>query len=137
MTRSFKRYQAWLYFSVFLALAYAFGSREGFVTTTSPFATGKAVVFVIFVLFLAYSIYANSRENFFRTLATMNGLWWGRQIGIDLYISVALSLVVVYLVEGSLVVTLIWAVPIVIFANLAILPYLLLNFAAVTAYFPG
>ena len=67
----------------------------------------------------------------------MNGLWWGLQIGLDLYISVFLSLALIYLVEGSVMVMLFWALPVIVFANLAILPYLILNYGAVVSALSG
>jgi hypothetical protein len=57
------------------------------------------------------------------------------QVGIDLYIGVFLALALIYLVEGSLGIMLLWAIPILIFANLAILPYLILNYGMVVGVF--
>lgn len=137
MARFFRRYQLWGLYAVFLIAAYLYGSREGFVSTQSEFAAGKYVLFLVYVAFLAFSLFATSRENFFKSVRSVNSLLWGRQIGIDLYISVFLSLALIYLIEGSLVALLLWAVPVLFFANLAILPYLLLNFGAIMALFGG
>ena len=137
MSRTLKRYQLWLPYAAFLILAFLFGGREGFVATDGPGAGGKIVLLIVFLAFLAYSLYATGKENFFRTLGVMNGLKWGRQIGADLYISVGLSLVLIYLVEGSIGVTLLWALPVLVFANLAILPYILLNYAEILGHFTG
>lgn len=65
----------------------------------------------------------------------MNNLFWGKQVGLDLYISVFLSLALIYLIEGSVVVVLLWLFPILVFANLAILPYILLNYGAIIGHF--
>ena len=137
MQRFLKRWQIWIAYFLFLALALNFGSREGLIGTDSPYAGGKLVLLIVYVAFLVFSLYATARANFFKTLAMMNSQLWGRQIGLDLYISVGLSLAVIYLVEGSLAITLLWALPILVFANLAILPYLLMNYAAVLAPFVG
>ena len=137
MKRVWRRYQLWIFYAVFIGLAMAFGSREGFATTDGPYAGAKLMIFAGFIAFLGYSLYATARENFFKTLGTVNRLLWGRQIGIDLYISVTLSLMVIFMVEGSVLVTALWALPVLVFANLAILPYLLLNFAEVIAHFGG
>lgn len=130
-----KRYALWIFYAVFLVCAIAFGGREGLFATESDFATVKYLILLVFLGFLAFSLYATRRENFFRSIATMNNLLWGRQVGVDLCISVFLSLTVIYLVEGSALVLLLWFVPVLIFANLAILPYILLNFGEIAGLF--
>jgi len=137
MQRMIKRYLLWIFYAVFLVIAIGQGGREPFFAAAGPAAGGKVILLVVYFAFLAYSLYATRRENFFRTLSTMNSLWWGRQVGMDLYISVFLSLALIYLVEGSLTVMLIWFVPVFVFANLAILPYIILNYGAIVASFPG
>ena len=129
-----KRYNLWIFYAVFLILAALFGGRESPVSVDGPYATAKLVVLVIYISFLAYSLWATQKENFFRTLRTMNGLWWGRQIGLDLYISVFLSLALIYLIEGSILILCLWLIPVLIFANLAILPYVLLNFTEIMGH---
>ena len=137
MPKAIRRFQLWFFYAAFMILAVAFGSREGLVATANGATLGKTIVLIIFLAFLAYSLYATHKENFFKTLGVVNRLYWGRQIGIDLYISVFLSLILIYLVEGSVLVVLLWAVPIVVFANLAILPYILLNYAEIVGHFTG
>jgi hypothetical protein len=129
--RFLKRYFLWLIYAAFLILASLFGSREAYFSINGGHGLGKFFVLTAYVTFLAYSVYATKRENFFKSLMSVNRLWWGRQIGADLYISVFLSLGLIYLIEGSLFVTLAWLVPILFFANLAILPYILLNYSFV------
>ena len=135
MNRFLKRYQLWFVYAVFLLLAVLYGGREGFFSIQGEYAAGKVLVLLAYAAFLAYSIYSTQQENFFKSVMAINRLWWGRQIGADLYISVFLSLALVYLIEGSLTVTLLWAAPILFFANLAILPYLILNYSAVIGHF--
>ena len=120
---------------MFLGVASGFGSREGLLTTQSEHATAKYLLFLTFILFLSFSLYAARRENFFKSLGKINGLFWGRQISLDLYISVSLSLALIFLVEGSVIVLLFWLLPVLVFANLAVLPFILLNFAEVMGYF--
>ncbi|MBD3665818.1 hypothetical protein [Sulfitobacter aestuariivivens] len=131
----YRRYRLWILYLIFLICAVLFGSREGFLSTNGDNGFAKGVVLAIYLAFLAFSLYATHRENFFRSIGKINALLWGRQVGIDLYISVFLSLALIYLVEGSVLVLLAWFLPIVVFANLAILPYLLLNFAEVVGHF--
>ncbi|TCL08658.1 hypothetical protein BXY66_0696 [Shimia isoporae] len=137
MFKLWLRYRLWLFYTVFLAAALMFGGREGLFALPDTHATGKIALMVVFVAFTAFSLYATKAENFFRTVRTINRYLWGRQIGLDLYISVFLSLGVIYLLEGSLLITALWALPILIFANLAILPYLLLNYSALVGLLVG
>ncbi|MDA4845413.1 hypothetical protein [Hoeflea poritis] len=137
MKRFIKRNALWGAYIVFLVLAATFGAREGALDFSGPGATGKAAIWAVFIAFLIYSIQAHRKEVFLRSVAKVNQLWWGLQIGLDLYISVFLSLALIYLVEGSLAVMLLWALPVLVFANLAILPYLILNFGAVFSAFAG
>lgn len=135
MRRFIKRYLLWSFYILFFIAALAFGGREGLLATQSGLTGTKYAVFVVFVLFLGFSIYATRNENFFRSIRAMNQMLWGRQVGFDLYISVCLSLALIYLVEGSVWILLLWLVPILVFANLAILPYILLNFAEIIGHF--
>ncbi len=135
MARWFKRNFLWVFYGAFLVLAFFAGGEEALFSLDVPFAGGKILVWLIFIAFLAYSLVSHVKESFFKTVRIVNGLWWGRQIGIDLYISVTLSLCLIYLVEGSFLVVLIWFVPILIFANLAILPYILVNYSAIVGNF--
>ena len=137
MKRFVKRNSLWAVYIVFLALAVLYGGREGALDFSGPLAFGKGVAWVIFLAFLAYSIQAHRKEDFFRSVGQVNRLWWGLQIGLDLYISVFLSLALIYMIEGSFAATLLWAVPVLIFANLAILPYLILNFETIVRAFLG
>lgn len=61
-----------------------------------------------FVGFVAYSAYCTTRENLFTTVRKVSALHWGRQIGLDLYLGLCLSLFVVYLNERSALVALVW-----------------------------
>jgi hypothetical protein len=137
MPKFIKIYGLWIFYVAFVACAILFGSREGLLTAEGDYAVAKYVVVAVFLAFLAYSIFATGRENFFKSVNVIIQLYWGRQIGADLYISVALSLALIYLVEGSLLVTLLWALPVLFFANLAILPYILLNFTQIISHFLG
>ncbi|MDF1720004.1 MAG: hypothetical protein P1U65_04965 [Minwuia sp.] len=131
MQRLLKRYLLWIVYVGFMVLAVAFGGRESLFSTASQYHIGKYLILLIFVGFLIYSIISTGRENFFRTVAGMGRTYWGRQVGLDLYISVFLSLALIYLHEGSLLIVLLWLLPVLMFANLAILPYILLNYGSI------
>jgi len=126
----------WGVYFLFAGLAVYFDWHGDVFSFSGPLASVKAVIWLTFVAFLAYSIYASKNENLFRTIKVMNGLYWGRQIGADLYIGCFLAMFVIYLNDGALA-TLLWLVPTVIFANLSILLYFALNFEKLIAHFPG
>lgn len=133
MPRYVKRYLLWYFYAAFLIVAILYGGREAFLTTDSPHPGGKYLLLAIYFAFVAYSLVSTQRENFFKAVGKINRFYWGRQIGIDLYISVILSLAVIYLHEGSLTVMLLWLAPVIVFANLAILPYFILNYGSLVA----
>lgn len=135
MQRFFKRHALWGIYIAFLILAVAFGGREDALDFSGMGAVGKIALWLVFIAFLIYSIQAHRKEVFLRSVKKVNKLWWGLQIGIDLYISVFLSLALIYLIEGSFLIMLLWAIPVLIFANLAILPYLILNYSAIVHSF--
>ena len=97
---------------------------------SGPLGGLKAMVWLAFVIFLGYSIYCSFQENFFRSLRSIASLHWGRQIGADLYLGLCVGLLIIFLNEG-LVVALIWLVPTLIYANLAILLYVAINFDSI------
>ena len=87
----------------------------------------KAFVWLALVVFLAYSVYCSFKENFFRSLKSIAALYWGRQIGTDLYLGLFVGLLIIFLNEG-IGVALLWLVPTLIYANLVILLYIAINF---------
>lgn len=119
---------SWGPYSVFVALAITLNWHEQMLSFTGAAGVGKAVVWMCLLAFLAYSIVSSQRENFFKAVKTINQTYWGRQIGIDLYISVSLSLTIMYLHSGSWLVLGLWLVPTLLFANLAILLYVAIHF---------
>ena len=123
---SFSRYRIWGIYALFVVLAFALNWHDRVFVFSSDFAAGKIVVWLSLIGFLGFSIYCTHRENFFKTVRTINQYWWARQIGIDLYLGVGMFLFLVYLHSGSLLVVLAWLAPILFFANLATLVYLAL-----------
>lgn len=99
-----------------------------------PLGGAKLLVWLALLGFLAYSFHCSRHEDLFRTVGTMSKLYWGRQIGIDLYLGLFVALFVVYLNEGAMV-ALVWLLPTLAFANLSILLYLALNFDTIVGKF--
>ncbi|MGI9235190.1 MAG: hypothetical protein ACR2RD_16270 [Woeseiaceae bacterium] len=99
-----------------------------------PLGMLKMAVWAALIGFLAYSVYCTSREDLFRTIGVIAKLYWGRQIGVDLYLGLLVAMLFIYLNEGA-VVALIWLLPTLAFANLAILLYVAVNFETIAAKF--
>ena len=96
----------------------------------------KAVVWLALIIFLGYSLYCSFREDFFRSLRSIAALYWGRQIGTDLYLGLFVGLLIIFLNEG-LAVALLWLVPTLIYANLVILLYIAINFDSIVTKLVG
>lgn len=132
-----KRNFLWLFYFAFVVLAIANKGDEPLFQSEGPYAAGKYIAWAMYVAFLAYSIYCSTQASFIKSLPRLNKEIWARQIGLDLYIGVIMSSFIIYLNEGSLVVLLLWIVPILIFANLAILLYVAMNYTSLIAHFTG
>jgi hypothetical protein len=126
---------SWGVFAAFVACAVGFGWHPALLHFDGPMAPVKIIVWLALLLFTGYSIYCSGKENIFKTIRTMARLHWGRQIGIDLYLGLALFLSVIYLHEGSIVAVALWLVPVLLFANLATLLYVAIHFESLVARF--
>ena len=126
---------SWGVFAAFAACAVGFGWHPALLRFDGPMAPAKIMVWLALLLFTGYSIYCSGQENIFKTIRTMARLHWGRQIGIDLYLGLALFLSVIYLHEGSIIAVALWLVPVLLFANLATLLYVASHFAQLVARF--
>ena len=90
---------------------------------------------VILILFSAYTLYAVRRENFWRSLAAVMALRWGRHVVADLYIGLMLFSFVVYLNEGSVWIMLLWLLPTLMLGNLVTLVYFVVSFQSLISHF--
>ncbi len=135
MIRALKRQWLWVIYAVFVVIALMTKTDEPLFVSQGPYAAGKYITWVIFFAFLAYSVYCSTQANFLKSLPKINQYIWARQIGIDLYISVFFSLALIYFNSGSIWVLLLWLVPVVIYANLAILLYIAMNYDSIIAHF--
>ena len=130
-----KRNFLWVAYFLFVAIALANKGPEPLFLSEGPYPLGKPIAWLLFAGFLAYSIYCSTKASFIKSLPKINQFIWARQIGIDLYLGVAMSLFIIYLNEGSLLVLLLWLVPVLIYANLAILLYVAMNYDSLIAHF--
>ena len=132
-----KRNFLWIFYFSFVSLAIIFHQGEPLFFADGPYAIGKPIAWLIFLGFLAYSIYCSSKDSFIKALPRINKEIWVRQIGLDLYIGVVMATFLIYLNEGSLLFVALWFVPILVFANLAVLLYVALNYGSIIAHFTG
>jgi hypothetical protein len=126
---------SWGIFIAFFIAALVLYSHPQILEVQGKTGIAKVIVWMAFLAFVGYSYHCSRRENLFRTIRTMNGLYWGRQIGTDLYIGVALFLSFIYLHEGSIITLLFWLVPTLLFANLATLLYVAIHLESILARF--
>lgn len=130
-----KRHFLWILYAIFVFLAIVFKGEEALFISDGPYGAGKPIVWAVLVLFLMYSLHCHLKEDFFKTMSITVKYYWTKQIGLDLYLGAAMFCGLIYFNEGSVLVMLIWFVPILIFANLATLLYLALNYDSIIAHF--
>jgi len=123
---------SWALYVLFVAAALFFSADERVLAFDGPLGAVKALVWATWLGFLAFSIHCSRRESLFRTVPKLAEYHWGRQIMLDLYLGLGLALLVVYLNEGGVAV-LLWLVPTLLFANLAVLLYFAIHFEALVA----
>ncbi len=126
----------WGLYGVFALSAVAMNVQESTFQFSGQLGAIKALVWLALFMFLGYSLYCSLNENFFRSVRSIATLHWGRQIGIDLYLGLFVSLLIIFLNEGALIAA-IWLVPILIYANLVVLLYLAINFDTIVTKLLG
>lgn len=111
----------WGVFAVWATVAIALNWDDQLLDFSGSAGAIKAVMIVGWLGFLAYSWHCTRHENFVRSVREIWSKLWGKQIIFDLYISVFLSIAIVYIVTGSVAVTVFWSVAMIPFANQAIM----------------
>jgi hypothetical protein len=130
-----KKHGLWFIYFAFVPLALFYHKGEALFLSHGQFPAGKPILWLVLLTFLGYSLYCHVKEDFFKTMSVTTKYHWTKQIGIDLYLGVALIACVIYLNEGSWLVLAFWFVPLLIFANLATLLYLALNYDSLVSHF--
>lgn len=95
----------------------------------------KWIAIFLLVLFGGYSVYCNFKESFFQSVKAMWKLHFGRQAIIDLYLGLILFMFFVYLIEGSVLTTVLWFLPAIPFVNIVTLIYVIVNFDRIVTFF--
>lgn len=132
--RFLKNNLLWILFIAFGIYAIMSRQDEFIFASQNEYAFGKYTLWLIFFLFFGYSLYSSTKENFFKTLAMITKKYWGWQIGLDLYIGLLFSLTLIYF-QGGVLIFFIWLLPVLIYANLATLLYLALNYDTIVTLF--
>ena len=118
----------WLIYALLVVVAIIFNGDEHPFISSGPSPAGKYIAWIAFAGFTAYSYYCSQRENLFKTINSMKGLHWGRQIGLDLYIGITLFMIFVFFHQDSILVPLLWLLPALAFVNLSSLLYVALHY---------
>lgn len=121
----------WFVYLAWVLCAIYFGNDAHAFQSQGAYPLGKYIAWIAFVTFTAYTYHASRHENLFKTIGIMKGYYWGRQIGIDLYLGLLIFMPIIYLTEGSVWVALIWLLPVLAFANLATLLYIAVNYDSI------
>ena len=129
-----KKNLLWVIFIVFAIMGFVTKKDTSIFISHGPYPFGKYIIWLIFLGFLGFTIYCSKKENFFKSIKRLNEMYWGRQVGLDLYIGLLFPLLVIYLHGGSFV-FLLWIVPVLINANLFTLLYFALNYDSLVAQF--
>jgi hypothetical protein len=133
----FKKHFLWFFYGIFVLLAIVFKGQEALFISNGPYPYGKYLLWAALLIFLLYSLFCHVKENFFKTMSITGKYYWTKQIGVDLYLGVALSASIIYFNEGSLLVLALWLVPLILFANLATLLYFAMNYDSIIKHFTG
>ncbi len=121
---------AWGVYALFCVLAFYLNWHADLFNFSGDLGLLKLVIWLVYVGFLIYSIYCSQRENIIRSVKSMTKLHWGRQICIDLYLGLLLTLLIIFLHEGVFIMAL-WLLPILAFGNLATLLYFVIHFESI------
>lgn len=132
---STRRILFWGSFASFVCVAVATHWDPSLLEVNDTTGRIRAVLLVVWLAFTGYSIYCIPHESLWRSAQAILKLYWGRQVTADLYISVFLSIGLVWLVTRSAAETVLWSVFIVPFANLAILLFIILRLDDITRAF--
>ncbi|MEO9964841.1 MAG: hypothetical protein ABJF11_03580 [Reichenbachiella sp.] len=135
--KTLKKNFLWVFYFGFVVLAVVYRGDEHLFISNGAYPLGKPFTWLMYFAFLGYSLYCSSKESFFKSLKRIYPYLWARQIGTDLYIGLVFSSFLIYLNEGSVLVLLLWLVPILVYANLAILLYIAMNYDSIVAHFVG
>jgi hypothetical protein len=118
----------WGAYVVFVACAFVADATPQTFSFDVQLAPAKLLIWLAYLGFLGYTIHCSRREDLIASMRRIGELSWGRQVGADLYLGLALALFVIFLNERSLLAVVLWALPALFFVNLVTLLYFALHF---------
>lgn len=118
----------WLGLFVISGVAIGVNWSEDLWRLRNSYSYGKYVLWAAYFAFVGYGLYATKRENFFKSVKKIASLYWGRQVGIDLYIGFVLFLAFIGFHQSSLTAVALWTVPMLIYGNQLSLLYLAIHY---------
>lgn len=124
---SLRRVLFWGGFTACSSVAFATYWDPSFFEFGSAAGRLRLFLLAVWIAFTGYSLYCIPQESLWNSAVEILKLFWGRQVAADLYISVFLSMGLVFLITGSVWETLLWGLFFLPFANLAILQFLILH----------
>ncbi len=127
---------AWGVYALIAGLAFYLNWHTAMLSFAGQLGMVKLVIWLIYISFLLYSIYCSRRENIIRSVKSITQLHWGRQICLDLYLGLLITLLIIFLHEGLFIMAL-WLLPVLAFGNLATLLYVVIHFESLVGHFMG
>lgn len=135
MTR--KNALLWLAFGVFVTIALVLRWHDGMLSPQGRFGAGKVVIWVAFAGFAAYTWAVSLRADLLAGVRQLAAMPWGRQVSLDLYVGLLLTMCLIAVHEGSGLVALLWLLPTLAFGNLATLLYVAIHYDSLIGRFLG
>ena len=124
---SVRRILFWGGFALFVGVALVTYWDAKLLRVNDTVGLARLGLISVWLAFTGYSIYCIPQESLWQSAKQILTLFWGRQVTADLYISVFLSIGLIWLVTGSLTETLLWSLVSIPYANLAILLFIILH----------
>ncbi|WP_223788333.1 hypothetical protein [Marinicella meishanensis] len=123
---------AWLVYVLLAVGAFYWHGHPELLVFSGALGWLKALLWAVFVAFMLYTIHCSRKENLILTVRSMAGYFWGRQIMLDLYMGLILTLLIIGLHQG-LWVMLVWTLPVLLYGNAIAWLYLLIHFESLVA----
>lgn len=121
----------WITFFAISATAVAANWSPQLWEIRNSYSYGKYALWLAYFAFVAYGLYATRREDFFKAVRKVGSLYWGRQIGIDLYIGFVFFLFFIGFHQHSVAAAALWAIPVLIYGNQLSLLYLAIHYESI------
>lgn len=120
----------WAVFFAISAIAVGTNWSPQLLEIRNSYSYGKILLWIAYFAFVAYGLYATKHEDFFRAIKKIGAYYWGRQVGIDLYIGFIFFIFFIGFHQGPWA-AMIWTVPVLIYGNQLTLLYLAIHYESI------